>query len=183
MGLFGLMATLTARCATNYVITLVGQSFNPSQLSIWAGDTVTFTNVSGYHNVVCQNYNPADPICGNSGNPQFSPWTYSFTYPAVGTFPFRCVIHSSDFTHGMVGAITVTAPSNQPPVVDQEAVLPNGAFQFRVTGTTGFQQVVEASPNLLLWTPVYTNQTGQPTFYYTNGPSQGRADFLRVIQR
>lgn len=173
-------ATSSAWASTNYLVTLSGQSFTPSQVSLWPGDTVTFTNKSGFHDVVCQN---PDPVCGERPNPQSQPWGFSYTYETVGVFPFRCTIHSSNFTSGMSGAVTVNAPPNVPPVLDQETFSPSGAFSFQVTGSPGYQQVVEMTVDLETWIPVFTNQTSQATFSYTNAPGTSKGAFLRVIQR
>ncbi len=82
------------------------QVFDPQALTIQAGDTVTWQNVSGTHNVV------ADDASFDSGSPAAAPWTYSHTFASTGSFLYRCSVHSGD---GQVGQIDVRAarPSNE----------------------------------------------------------------------
>ena len=73
-------------------------SFTPSNLTVAAGSTVTFSNASGVaHDVV---FDAAAPQGGNIG--VISSGTQSRTFTASGTYPFHCAIHE-----GMVGTVTV----------------------------------------------------------------------------
>lgn len=81
-----------------------GTSFSPANVTIVAGGTVRFEYVSGGSHTVT----PENP----SGS-----WTerslesasdnFSVTFSTPGTYRFRCRPHSSSFTTGMVGVITV----------------------------------------------------------------------------
>jgi plastocyanin len=72
-------------------------TFNPSAISIPAGDTIYYTFESVKHNV----------IFDTAGNPGDVPDTFSQTvkraFPTAGTFNYHCSIHPS-----MTGTVTVT---------------------------------------------------------------------------
>ena len=91
--------------------------FSPANLSIAAGDTVTFTSDgTGIHNVAsdagavtafrCANGCDGDGAGGN-GTPSGAAWSSTVTFPTPGTVGYHCEVHLS---FGMVGTITVTVP-------------------------------------------------------------------------
>lgn len=96
-GLVSGVATPAARAA-DVTINVVGNSFSPSNVTIQAGDTVTWTNNNqGIHNV-------ASTAAGfRSGNPSGN-WTFSHTFSTAGTFGYVCEVHQS---MGMTGTVTV----------------------------------------------------------------------------
>ena len=96
---------------TTHTITLSGFTFSPDDLTIEAGDTVVFDNVSGFHNVngTTDAY-PDNPEGFTSGVPAASPWTFSFTFDTVGTYGYHCDVHGAPGS-GMFGTITVNAAS------------------------------------------------------------------------
>ena len=71
--------------------------FNPSAVTIPAGDTIYYTFESVQHNV----------IFDTAGNPGDVPNTINATvkrkFPTAGTFNYHCSIHAS-----MTGSVTVT---------------------------------------------------------------------------
>jgi plastocyanin len=89
--------------------------FNPSELTINAGDTVTFNNLGGVavaHNVTaddlsfrCANGCDGDGKGGN-GNPATNQWTATLTFTKAGVVSYHCANHQS---LGMTGKITVNA--------------------------------------------------------------------------
>ncbi len=82
------------------------QTFDPQAMTIQVGETVTWENVSGTHNVI------ADDVSFVSGSPTAAPWTYSHTFNSTGRFRYTCSTHVGD---GQVGIITVRAarPANE----------------------------------------------------------------------
>jgi len=119
-----LLLLVTASCwAINHRVTVGGQtscgyygggtpvlSFSPSQLTINAGDTVTFQNVGGTHNV----HSDAGSItsfqcsddCMSSNLPRANGWSATVMFPTAGTVNYHCDQHVS---MGMTGSITVNA--------------------------------------------------------------------------
>ncbi len=102
----GLLLLSTAPCwAANFTVTAGGSGlvFTPASLTISVGDTVTFVNGGGFHNVV------ADDGSFSNG-PSTSIWSISHTYTAAGTFGYYCAVHGSPGA-GMFGTIVVQAAS------------------------------------------------------------------------
>jgi plastocyanin len=84
-------------------VTVSNFKFSPNNLTINAGDTVTFSNISGSHNVL------ADDNSFTSGPVAGSPWSFSQTFNSAGTFRYYCVAHGAPGGVGMSGVITVNA--------------------------------------------------------------------------
>jgi plastocyanin len=85
-------------------------AFNPSSLTINAGDTVTFTNNSGgMHNA----HSTGGPTtfqcsvdCVSNNAPDTSAWSDVVTFSTPGTVTYQCDQHVG---FGMTGSITVQA--------------------------------------------------------------------------
>ena len=96
-----------------------GFTFAPNNLSISAGDTVTFTYAGGAapHNVRSDPTAVTQFRCANGcdgqggdGTPSGTAWTATVTFPTAGSVPFYCEIHGGPGGIGMAGTITVTVP-------------------------------------------------------------------------
>lgn len=92
--------------------------FNPSSVTISVGDTVTFTNAGGPHNVDADDgsFRCAEGCDGHggNGNPSTSNWSASVTFDHAGVFAYHCDNHGMQ---GMTGSITVQGaapPTNVP---------------------------------------------------------------------
>lgn len=108
-----LFGSVSAGAANHAVIVGdVGNTMNPTSLTIAVGDTVTFTNVhAGFHNVRSDTvtvFRCAQGCDGAGGNgaPAAVVWTSTVTFPTPGTISFYCEIHGSP-TGGMHGTINV----------------------------------------------------------------------------
>lgn len=123
-----LLATASAGAATHTVIvggntsdggygTTALLSFSPSNLTIAAGDSVTFTNAGGAHNVAADDgsFRCAAGCDGQGGNGSISSadWSSTVVFNQAGTVNYHCEAHAS---MGMTGSITVQAatPTNVP---------------------------------------------------------------------
>ncbi len=118
--IFTLMALL-AVCLTasaQHTVLVNEFSFTPQNLTIQAGETVTWVNQNGMHNIngSAQSY-PDNPVGFNSGNPLPAPWDYSFTFNTVGAYQYHCDLH---FAMGMTGSVTVVPASSQGGVIITE---------------------------------------------------------------
>ena len=84
-----------------------GFTFTPSSLSINQGDTVTFTNAGGTHNVHAIS-GPTLFTCGVNCStntvPSGTAWSHQITFNTAGTVNYQCDAH---FGLGMTGSITV----------------------------------------------------------------------------
>jgi plastocyanin len=131
--------------AVDHPVTVGGAAglvYTPSTLTINAGDTVTFTNAGGFHNVVsdagavttfrCANGCDGDGAGGN-GNLSSAAWTATVTFPTAGSAPFHCQQHQGA---GMVGTITVMPASGSPTIGTDETSLSGTAEAGATTSTT-----------------------------------------------
>ncbi len=99
---FSLLFSLFSLAQTNDTISTSGMSFSPSELTIEIGDTVTFINTGGSHNVNgTQATFPNNPE--SFGNSVGTGWTYQHIFSIVGEYDFQCDLHVSM----MNGKITV----------------------------------------------------------------------------
>ena len=89
---------------TTHTVIAEGVEFKPKNLTIKVGDTVTWENKGGAHNV---NGNKSHPRNKNNpasfGNEVGSGWTYSFTFKQPGVYKYHCDPHLSA---DMVGTVT-----------------------------------------------------------------------------
>lgn len=117
--------------AANWNIDVGGAQlvFSPATLTITAGDSVTFINRGGFHNVAADDgsFRCAQSCSGSGGDPDSVLWSSTVTLASPGTFGYHCEIHGAA-GQGMFGTITVRpAPPLQPPpqpVIDN---VPNGS--------------------------------------------------------
>jgi plastocyanin len=105
-----------AQAKENFVIVggNAGLVFSPDTLDIVAGDTVTFLNFGGVHNVVA---NDGSFRCaegcdndghGGSGAPTGQLWSVTISFSHPGVVGYFCETHGSP-NDGMFGTITVAA--------------------------------------------------------------------------
>jgi len=93
-------------------VSVLNNFFSPQNLTIQVGETVTWTNNSGVHNVNgTQATYPNNPQSFGNGNAAFG-WTFSHTFNIPGTYNYRCDPHVSV---NMIGTITVMGA---PPAAD-----------------------------------------------------------------
>jgi plastocyanin len=106
-------AILTSYGQTNHFVEVRSNVFDPAELTIAVGDTVTWDNVQGVHNVngslATYPNNPAGFDNGGATGPTGSGWPYEFIFTVPGEYDYQCDPHVG---LGMVGKITVvSAPS------------------------------------------------------------------------
>ena len=99
-------------------VTISSNSFSPSVLNIEAGDTVIFTNTSGFHNVKADDgsfrcstdceVTPGD----SAGAPSADAFVAEITFNSVGSFNYFCEIHGGVGGSGMSGVINVAFPTS-----------------------------------------------------------------------
>jgi len=106
--------------ATNQVVTATGDNkFEPANVTIIQGESVTWNNDSGFHNVHFDDNSFDQPP-----DPQPSPWTVPRTFLTPGTYTYYCEAHLT--SDNMRGTVTVlppgsTLPPPPPPVTDKSA--------------------------------------------------------------
>jgi plastocyanin len=112
LGLLALAAGSTAATDTN--VSIVFRAYQPSQLTVLSGQTVTWRNSGfGPHTVT------SDAGQFDSG-PLQAGVTFSYTFSAPGTYLYSCTIHPT--MHGKV-VVLASLPPGFPPAAPLDAVL------------------------------------------------------------
>ena len=113
----------------NFSVTVQSNSFTPKNIAITVGDTVTWTNIQGTHNVNgTQTTFPANPASFGNGSAASSPWTYSFVFDSPGSYNYQCDPHAS---LGMTGTVTV-----EPASTPSSSLVLTGIFDGPLPGGT-----------------------------------------------
>jgi plastocyanin len=124
IGLVLALASIAAHA--NVAIVIVGGNslaFSPQTTDINVGDTVTFLNFGGLHNVVADDgsfrcaHGCDNDGHGGSGAPSSQRWQVSVTFPNAGTVGYFCETHGMPGS-GMFGTINVAAAAPQPVAPD-----------------------------------------------------------------
>lgn len=115
LGIFA-MALVVITIGANTVAALGDQTiqvgkelnaFSPAEVTIQVGETVTWENVNGWHNVVSYDMDGKGKPLFTSGDPDLTQWQYSYTFTEAGVYEYYCQPHESA---GMTGTITVESP-------------------------------------------------------------------------
>ena len=106
---------ITASIINNHIVqTTASMTFSPSVLSINLGDTVTFVNTGGNHNVNGTLLTfPSNP--DGFGNNVGTGWTYSYVFTTPGVYNYQCDPHVS---MGMTGTILVSISGGGTPPIE-----------------------------------------------------------------
>lgn len=111
-----LLATATVAHAEDHIVTAFAGPFRfePDDLVIAVGDTVTFKNGGGFHNVLSDEgavttFRCADGCDGDGGNGDVSDvlWSATVAFPAEAVIGYHCEQHGASGGNGMSGLITV----------------------------------------------------------------------------
>lgn len=112
--LWGMLALAAGPVDAALHVVIVGARgelvYEPATLTIRAGDSVRFVNVSGFHNVVADDAsfrcaNGCDGLGGN-GSPSNAQWIATVVFDDPGTVGYYCEAHGAPGS-GMVGTIVV----------------------------------------------------------------------------
>jgi plastocyanin len=113
--LVALLAVAVPVLAAQVGVSIVGKSFQPSNITIVQGDTVTWTVTQAIgepHSVTSGH--PGDPNAGSQFDSgiklQSNGDSYQFTFDTPGTYPYFCRVHPAEMT----GVIVVLAPGQTP---------------------------------------------------------------------
>ena len=113
----------TARAAANVTITARDFFWSPDTVAIQVGDTVTWTNAQGFHNVLLGDSRLNQP--GFPNDPAWNPPPQR-TFNEPGSYTFVCEVHP-----GMTGTVNVAGgeptPTPTPTTTPPPAVPPPGS--------------------------------------------------------
>lgn len=147
--------------ATDYFVNIeyygfLNIRFNPNNLVIQAGDTVTWVNQDStymyyYHSATCRRNGQVVWSTGHIGIGDQSP---PMTFPYADTYSYVDDAHSST-----TGTIVVQAPPPVPGTLVGAQMRPDGYFQFSVSNlVVNSTYMIQSSTNLVNWTSLVTNQ-------------------------
>ena len=84
--------------------TATGPAFSPQTVTVTQGDSVTWTNGGGFHDVTFE-----DGLFKQPPTPSADIWTVSRTFDSPGTYLYYCSVHRS---LGMTGSVVVNAATS-----------------------------------------------------------------------
>ncbi len=154
-----------------------GHDFIPDKLTISVGDTVTFRNVNGVHNVHAEDDSfRCSNDCrenGGLGNPSGSRWESTVTFNQPGTVDYRCDLHAI-----MRGSITVEpADEELPPTSVPITTGFTGSWYNAAQSGHGFNIEVLANGGLLAYWYVF-DAAGNPAWIVAQGEIDGTLAIL-----
>jgi plastocyanin len=156
-------------------------TFSPPTLTINAGDTVTFKNKGGTHNVVAVDGSfKCAASCsdtGGTGAPSGTAWSFTRTFNTPGTFGYYCELHGVPGA-GMHGTITINS------VASTFTVRPglSGNWFNPTAGQDGhgFQfEILPGNGMLAIWFVFTPDGSGQ-TWLYAQGPYDPTSDTVTL---
>jgi plastocyanin len=158
----------SSQAATN-VVQMGDFFFNPTNLSIVAGDTVRWTNtVLTLHDTTA---NSGLWVSSTFGRPN----TYSFRFTNAGFYPYICQFHIATRPQ-QTGTVTVVAAPNVPPTVLITNPPNNAVFTAPANVTVGASAADDVSVTnvqFLIGSVVLGNDTVSPYSAVTNGLPAG----------
>ena len=135
--LTALVLAAASPAATQSSVLIVYRSYQPAQLTVVAGQTVTWRNSGlGPHTVT------ADAGQFNSGTLQAGA-TFSYTFSTPGTFAYSCTIHPT--MHGRV-VVLAALPPGFPPGAPLDSVILHVSEKHTAHGSATLVRVQAARP-------------------------------------
>ena len=112
------------------------------------------------------------------------PTTNSFLYSGGFTLTSNATVSASAFETNYVNSVAANALFLVQPLQFTAETFSNGIFQLQFTGAVGSNYVLQASTNLLNWTPLATNPATINTLNFLDQESSNYpARFYRVLQQ
>lgn len=170
----------TLAWSANYEVVASGHRFTPNTLTITIGDSVTFRNAGGTHNV---HANDDSFLCaescrgeGGSGAPSGANWESTVVFNQVGTVGYRCDPHAAA---GMVGSITVQEAGSEPPPSDSVPIDSGFSGSWYNADQSGHGFNIEVLPNdgILAYWYVF-DDIGTPQWIIATGTIDGDTAIL-----
>ena len=156
--------------ATVHPVTVSSFAFTPANITISQGDTVVWTNSSGFHNV---RHTGTPSLFGN--DPASAPWTYThiFAVEPAGDYPYICDIHPSQ----MQGTVTVQALSSPDPMEIPSALQLNQNYPNPFNSATTIEFALPIQSSVKLTVQNVLGQTVRELFNGTLDPGSHQLTF------
>jgi plastocyanin len=110
VALCGFGAAVQPVAAADYPVAVSSDVFTPSTVTINAGDSVTWSNTGGSHNVHFDDGSFIQPP-----SPDSTMWTATRSFTAPTTLRYYCEAHGGPGGSGMSGRVVVSAGGAPPP--------------------------------------------------------------------
>ncbi len=169
-----LASTLAWSANHEVIVGGAGFKFSPASLKITVGDSVTFRNAGGNHNVHADDdsFRCADGCRDNGGlgDPSTSDWESTVVFNEVGTVGYRCDPHAPV----MRGSITVQEADDEPPPSDNMPIDSGFTGSWYNADQSGHGFNVEVLPNdgILAYWYVF-DDAGTPQWIIATGTIDG----------
>ena len=111
MSLLLALVAATPAGAANQTVVATDRVFTPADVTVFQGESVTWTNGGGSHNVRFEDNAFTMPAA-----PDAAPWSVTRTFDQVGVFRYYCELHGYPNGVDMSGAVTVKPGSDEQPV-------------------------------------------------------------------
>jgi len=151
------LAPSASALAANTTVTLdSSNTFTPATVTVFQGETVTWNNTGGFHNVKFDDGSYTQPA-----SPASAPWTVARTFTTAGSFRYYCQVHGGPGGTGMSGIVNVTAATGY--------ARPKGATPMRASLVPAYKPCTSS------------NRThGAPLSYASCNPPTQVSNFLTV---
>jgi plastocyanin len=158
IGVAALIAGTATAANTPIAAHSADNTWSPSTATIHVGDSVTWTNDGGFHNVCVRKPGGSgcDEFRNGDAGPSWAAYTNSHTFTTAGTYSFYCEIHGTA-TSGMQGTITVQTDNTGSSTTD------TGTGPNTGTGTTPTQTTDTSTTPTQTETQTTADRTG-PAF-------------------
>ena len=107
--LLALLVSASPASAATVNVTATSNVFTPKHVAVNVGDTVTWTNGGGVHNVHFD-----DGSFDMPATPASPPWSVSNTFGTVGTYRYYCEVHGGPNGAGMSGTVAANVGYPRP---------------------------------------------------------------------
>lgn len=106
-----LLAAASPLWAAEVPVAVGSNFYNPTPITILAGDSVRFTNQGGFHNAQADDLSwrcaQGCSDAGGNGDASGSAWSFARFFNEPGTFRYHCDVHGGLGGIGMSGMIIV----------------------------------------------------------------------------
>ena len=116
--------------AASQTVAVSSNLFTPADVTVLQGDSVTWTNSGGLHNVSFDDGSFEMPAA-----PDSSPWSVTRSFDTVGVFRYHCEEHGYANGVDMSGAVYVQAAGTAPPPAGEPVSADRTAPALKLSGS------------------------------------------------
>jgi plastocyanin len=180
-----LLLPFSAAWAAAFTVTVggAGLTFRPSTIDATVGDTVTFVNAGGFHNVVADNGSfrcakGCDGVGNGNGTPSDDQWSSTITLGAAGDVPYHCEVHAASGMNGVIHVAAASGGGNENVPITAGFT---GAWYDPTQGGHGIFLEVLPENRILAWWFTFAPD-GTQAWFGNDGAIDGTTATIQVIQ-